>query len=137
MGVAADIGYQHRQAGNQCFEQHGAGVLVVSRVDQQIGPQQKARNVAASLENLHLIGQPQRLDLQQKGRGIVLADGDQPGTRSQGFRQGSDGFQAAIQSLGLEAGAELQEQQLIAAQAEFLTEGCTNLRCVGRRTTVR
>ncbi|MNR42554.1 hypothetical protein D3C85_1610820 [compost metagenome] len=59
MGVTAHRAHQHRQAGHQCFEQHGAGIFVVRRVDQQIGTQQETRNVTAPFEERDVVAQPQ------------------------------------------------------------------------------
>jgi hypothetical protein len=80
--VAADRRRQHRQAGDQRFEQHGAGILVVGRVHQQVGAEQEARDVAAPLQDADLLGNPSER-LPQEGLGIVLADGDQPGALAQ------------------------------------------------------
>ena len=136
MGIAADIRYQHRQAGDQRLQQHGAGVLVVGRVDQQIGTEQETRNIAAPLENLHLIGHTQRLGLQLERARIVLTDGDQSGALLQLTRQGGKGFEAAIQTLGLEAGADLHQQQVAIRQLEFSTKLGANLSGIGRRAAV-
>jgi hypothetical protein len=48
MRIAADGGGQHRQAGDHRFEQDRAGVFVVRRMDEQVGAEQKAQDVAAS-----------------------------------------------------------------------------------------
>ena len=60
MGVATDGADQHRQPCHQRFKQHGAGVFVIGRVNQQVSAQQEARDIAAPLEELHVIAQPQR-----------------------------------------------------------------------------
>ncbi|MCY1528236.1 hypothetical protein D9M68_633350 [compost metagenome] len=136
VGVAADVGDQHRQAGDQRLEQHGAGVLVVGRVDQQVGAEQEARDVAAALEDLHVVGQAEGLDLQQERLGIVLADDDQPGALLQRARQRGEGLEAAVQALGLEAGADLHQQQVIVGELEFAAELGADFRGVRRRAAV-
>ncbi|MNL63858.1 hypothetical protein D3C87_1880260 [compost metagenome] len=60
VSVTAHRTDQHRQPGDQRFKQHGTGVFVVCRVDQQIGTQQETRNIAAALEERHVIAKPQR-----------------------------------------------------------------------------
>ncbi|MCY1557770.1 hypothetical protein D9M68_946460 [compost metagenome] len=52
-------------------------------MDQQVGAEQEARDIAAALEDLHVVGDAQRLGLQLKATRVVLADGDQPGALAQ------------------------------------------------------
>ncbi|MNP80938.1 hypothetical protein D3C76_1791700 [compost metagenome] len=59
MGITAHRTHQHRQAGDQGFEQHGTGVFVIRRVDQQIGTKQEARNIATPLEERDVVAKPQ------------------------------------------------------------------------------
>jgi hypothetical protein len=60
MRVAADGGGKYRQSGDQRLEQHGAGVLVVGRMQQQVGAEQKARDVAASRQDANPLGHAER-----------------------------------------------------------------------------
>ena len=83
MGVTADIGNQYRQPGDQRLQQRGTGVLVVSRVNQQVGAEQEARHIAAPTEELHPLGNAQLGRLGLERLGIVLADHQQPGARPQ------------------------------------------------------
>ena len=101
-------------------------------MDQQVGAEQETRNVAAPLEDLHLIGHAQRLGLQLERTRIILADGDQAGTLFKLVRQRGQGLEAAVQPLGLEAGADLHQQQVVVRQFEFTTELGADLGRVGR-----
>ena len=74
VGVATHRADQHRQPRHQSFKQHGAGVFVVGRVNQQVGTQQETRDVTAPLEELHMLAQPQRGALQLKDFGVVLTN---------------------------------------------------------------
>src|SRR5690606_1694228 len=102
----------------------------------QIGAEQEARDIAAPIENLHLPAQPQRLDLQQEGLGIVLADGNQPRALFQLAWQRCQSLEAAVQALGLEAGAYLHQQQVVVLEAEFATEISADLGSISRRPAV-
>jgi hypothetical protein len=42
VGVAADVGGQHRQSRHHRLQQHHAGRLAVGRMDEQVGAQQEA-----------------------------------------------------------------------------------------------
>ncbi|MNE27991.1 hypothetical protein D3C80_1214150 [compost metagenome] len=110
VGVTAHFGHQYRQAGHQRFEQHGAGVLVVRRVNQQVGAQQEARDVAAPLEELHLVAQAEGGALQLEHLGVVLADDHQAGALAQRRRQCGQGLEATVDALGLEPGTDLHQQ---------------------------
>jgi hypothetical protein len=101
-------------------------------MDEQVGAQQEAGDVVAPLENVHPLFQPQFPGLGQERPGVVLADGDQAGALPERPGQGGQGAQAAVQALGLEAGADLQQQQVALAQAELPAEGGADLGRVGR-----
>src|SRR5690606_31866027 len=127
---------KHRQAGNQGLQQYGAGIFVIGRVDEQVGAQQEARNVAAPLEKLDHAGNAQRLGLQFEGLGIILADHQQPRAPLQLPRQRGECLEAAVDALGLEAGADLHQQQVIGAKLEFLPKLVTYLYRVDRGTAI-
>ncbi|MCY1314563.1 hypothetical protein D9M70_652270 [compost metagenome] len=110
MGIATYGRHQHRQACDQRLEQHSAGVFVVGRVNQQVGTKQKTRDIAASFQELHLIAQAQRRALQLEHLGVVLANHHQPGALAQPRRQCGQGLEATVDTLGLEAGADLHHQ---------------------------
>ncbi|MNP12151.1 hypothetical protein D3C76_1043710 [compost metagenome] len=105
-------------------------------MDQQVGTEQEARDVAAPLENLHVVGDTQRLHLQQERLGIVLADHDQLRALAQFARQRGDGLQAAVQALGLEAGADLHQQQVIVGELELTAELGADFRHIRWRAAV-
>src|SRR5690606_4024463 len=136
VGITANIGDQHRQAGNQGLQQYGAGIFVIGRMDQQVGAQQETRNVAAPLEKLHHAGNAQRLGLQLEGLGIILTDYQQARAPFQLPRQRGERLEAAVDALGLEAGADLHQQQVIGAKLEFLTKLVTYLYRVDRGTAI-
>src|SRR3546814_551844 len=131
--IATYIGDQHRQPGDQSFQQYGTGVLVVGWVDQQIGAQQETRDIAAPLEEFDHAGNAQRLGLQLERLGIVLADHQQPGALTQFARQCGKRLEAAVQTLGLETGTDLHQQQLLGPHLDFLATLGTDLRGIGRR----
>ncbi len=136
MGITTDRRDQHRQTRHQGLQQHRPGVLVVGRVNQQVGTEQEARNIAAPLEELHVITQAQRRTLQLEHLGVVLTDHHQPGTFAQVRRQCRQGFQAAIDAFGLETRTDLHQQQLIVRQLELAAKRRTNLCGVGRRPAI-
>ncbi|MNF04362.1 hypothetical protein D3C80_2038640 [compost metagenome] len=72
-------------------------------MNQQVGAQQEARDIAAALEELHLVAQAQGSALQLEYLGVVLADHHQPGAFAQGRRQRGQCLEAAVHAFGLEA----------------------------------
>ncbi len=74
--------------------------------------------------------------MQLERLGVVLADDHQPGARLQLTRQCGQRLEAAIQPLGLEARADLHQQQIILAEGELTAKLGADLGGVGRRTTV-
>ncbi len=105
-------------------------------MDQQIGTEQKARDVAAPLEKLDHAGNTQRLGLQLERLGVVLTDHQQPGALAQFARQRRQGLEAAVDPLGLEAGTDLHQQQLVGPHFELLAELGADLRGIGRRAAI-
>ena len=87
MGIAAHCTDQHRQARHQRFQEYGAGVFVIGRVNQHVRTQQEARNIAAPFEKLHMLAQPQRRALQLENLGVVLTNHKQTRTLFQLPRQ--------------------------------------------------
>ncbi|MNY32355.1 hypothetical protein D3C86_1665630 [compost metagenome] len=59
VGITTHRTHQHRQPGHQGFEQHGPGIFVIRRVDQQVGTEQESRDIAAALEERHVVAEPQ------------------------------------------------------------------------------
>ena len=105
-------------------------------MDQQVGTQQEARDVAAALEEPHIVTEPQCGALQLEYLGVVLADYKQPGAFSQFGWQRGQGLEAAIHALGLEPGTDLHQQQVVLGQLEFGPERRADLVGVGRPTAV-
>ncbi|MNM82649.1 hypothetical protein D3C81_946830 [compost metagenome] len=136
MGVTTDCAHQYRQPGHQRFEQYGAGVFVVRRVDQQIGAQQETRNIAAPLEERHVVAKPQCRALHLEQFGVVLADYKQPGAFLQIGGQCRQRLEAAIDAFGLEPGADLHQQQFIVLKVEFGTEPGANFISIRWTATV-
>ncbi|GAB1414571.1 hypothetical protein MASR1M97_33070 [Candidatus Desulfobacillus denitrificans] len=57
-----------------------------------------------------------------EGLRIVLADGDEAGAPLEIVGQGGERLEAAVEPLGLEAGADLHQQQVVASEVEFAAE---------------
>ena len=105
-------------------------------MNQEVSPQQEARDVIAPRENSHPLGQPERSSLAQKLGRIVLADDKQACPPAQRLRQSGKCLDAAIKSFGLEARANLQQQQILVAQAKLAPEVGTQIGGIRRRFAV-
>jgi len=80
------------------------------------------------LQELHALAHAQGGGLQLERLGIVLADHQQPGAPAQGLGQRGERLQAAVHALGLEAGADLDQQQDVVGEAELGAQAGAHLR---------
>ena len=137
VGIPTDARGQYRQPGHQGFKQDGAGVFVVGGVNQEVRAEQKTRDVIATGKNLHPVPQPKPCSLQPKRPRIVLPDGDQARAVFQVLGERRERPQTAVEPLGLEAGADLQQQQIIRRQPELPAECGTDLIGIRRGAAIR
>ena len=91
-------------------------------MNQQVGAEQEARNIAASRQDVHLLCQAQGRRLAAKSPRRILADDDQARACPLRRRQMRQRQQTAVQPLGLEPRAHLQQQEIFRRQPEFSAE---------------
>lgn len=72
----------------------------------------------------------------RKYRRLILANDDQPRSRFQCLRKAGQRIETAIEPLGLEAGTDLQEEQIFVGQRELTAEVGADCGGVGRRPPV-
>ncbi|MFU0840621.1 MAG: hypothetical protein ACFWUJ_19385 [Pseudomonas fragi] len=84
-----------------------------------------------------MVTQAQSGTLQLKDFGVVLTDYKQFGAFFKLTRQGRQRFEATVHALGLEARADLHQQQVVVCQIEFTAELGADLGRIGRRAAVQ